>query len=332
MYRLLSCKVKEDAAKILLDDEADEDQCPTSENLQEMLRDFCSLLINKVGMNRPNDQQGKENNNQTKKKLALSESSTGGGEDEDSDSWVDALARILVSVPPLPTKQNLDEERQGTRNFRMLIVNTLKRWANESKVESTELIRVMFRLLLRQYAGVKEVMEAMSRTYVLHDRNVEDVNIFIQYLLEIRELLNVQLETCEEAVLKHGLWQLMNNRIFFQHPDLMRLLCVHKDVMTIMMNVLRRTQQNATATLDSAEVAEQSVVSASNASEMVVACSRFLCYFCRTSRMNQKAMFEHLSFLLDNATMLLSRPSLRGFIHHHFVPKQFSSKFSHKNR
>lgn len=47
---------------------------------------------------------------------------------------------------------------------------------------------------------------------------------------------------------------------------------------------------------------------------MVVACSRFLCYFCRTSRLNQKAMFEHLSFLLDNATMLLARPSLRGSV------------------
>lgn len=47
---------------------------------------------------------------------------------------------------------------------------------------------------------------------------------------------------------------------------------------------------------------------------MVVACSRFLCYFCRTSRQNQKAMFEHLSFLLDNATMLLARPSLRGSV------------------
>lgn len=35
----------------------------------------------------------------------------------------------------------------------------------------------------------------------------------------------------------------MNNRIFFQHPDLMRLLRVHEDVMTIMMNVLT-TQQS----------------------------------------------------------------------------------------
>lgn len=46
--------------------------------------------------------------------------------------------------------------------------------------------------------------------------------------------------------------------------------------------------------------------------EMVVACCRFLCYFCRTSRQNQKAMFDHFSFLLENSNILLSRPSLRG--------------------
>lgn len=34
----------------------------------------------------------------------------------------------------------------------------------------------------------------------------------------------------------------MNNRIFFQHPDLMRQLKVHGDVMTIMMNVLINQQ------------------------------------------------------------------------------------------
>uniref|UniRef100_A0A2C9M0R9 RIH domain-containing protein n=1 Tax=Biomphalaria glabrata TaxID=6526 RepID=A0A2C9M0R9_BIOGL len=48
------------------------------------------------------------------------------------------------------------------------------------------------------------------------------------------------------------------------------------------------------------------------AAEMVVMCCRFLCYFCRTSRQNQAAMFEHLSYLLDNSSMLLARPSLRG--------------------
>lgn len=45
---------------------------------------------------------------------------------------------------------------------------------------------------------------------------------------------------------------------------------------------------------------------------MVVACCRFLCYFCRTGRQNQKAMFDHFDFLLENSNILLARPSLRG--------------------
>lgn len=36
-------------------------------------------------------------------------------------------------------------------------------------------------------------------------------------------------------------------------------------------------------------------------------CCRFLCYFCRTSRQNQRAMFEHLSYLLENSSMLLGK-------------------------
>lgn len=50
----------------------------------------------------------------------------------------------------------------------------------------------------------------MSMTYVLHERNVKDVKCFISYLIQIRELLNVQLETCEESILKRGLWFIFN--------------------------------------------------------------------------------------------------------------------------
>ena len=46
--------------------------------------------------------------------------------------------------------------------------------------------------------------------------------------------------------------------------------------------------------------------------EMVVACCRFLCYFCRTSRQNQKTMFDHLAFILENSNILLSRYALNG--------------------
>uniref|UniRef100_A0A914H250 Ryanodine receptor n=1 Tax=Globodera rostochiensis TaxID=31243 RepID=A0A914H250_GLORO len=300
MYRLLHCKLKEDHSRLLLDDETDEDQCPTSEHLQEHLREYCANFVAKVGRKK-SAREGK----------ARVEAAAGGQKEEEELSWVDKLAQLVVSVPPPPKKVIGRDLGRGTEKFRELIITTLKRWANETEIEAAELVRAIFNLLLRQYSGVKEMMDCMETTYVLHERNLDDVRQFVEYLMQIRELLNVQLETAEEAILKRGLWQLMNNRIFFQHPDLMRLLRVHEDVMCIMMNVLT-AQQSAT---DAAEMSDLGVQPASNnASEMVVACSRFLCYFCRTSRMNQKAMFEHLSFLLDNATMLLARPSLRGSV------------------
>lgn len=38
---------------------------------------------------------------------------------------------------------------------------------------------------------------------------------------------------------------LVNNHIFFQHPDLIRILCVHENVMAVMMNTLGRRAQAA---------------------------------------------------------------------------------------
>ncbi|CAG03530.1 unnamed protein product [Tetraodon nigroviridis] len=43
---------------------------------------------------------------------------------------------------------------------------------------------------------------------------------------------------------------------------------------------------------------------------MVASCCRFLCYFCRISRQNQKAMFDHLSYLLENSSVGLAASSV----------------------
>lgn len=51
---------------------------------------------------------------------------------------------------------------------------------------------------------------------------------------------------------------------------------------------------------------------------MVASCCRFLCYFCRISRQNQKAMFDHLSYLLENSSVGLGGEALffsPGIIH-----------------
>ncbi|WKY11480.1 hypothetical protein Q1695_003218 [Nippostrongylus brasiliensis] len=293
MFRLLKCKEKDEKEEFL-EDEVEYDQCPMAEVLQEQLRDFCAMLVQKIGNDEENGEEERQN---------LIETEEG--------SWVDSLARLVVAVPPPPPSSDIEmSTKKGTRNFRDMIINMLRQWALGSFIESNELIRKMFHLLLRQYSGVRELQDAMAQTYVLHQRNNEDVQDFIVYLIQIRELLTVQFEHTEEAILKRGLWKLMNNRIFFQHPDLMRLLSVHENVMSIMMNIL--TAQQGAVEHEGEEVKEKTPVK--DSSEMVVACSRFLCYFCRTSRQNQKAMFEHLSFLLDNATMLLARPSLRGSV------------------
>lgn len=83
--------------------------------------------------------------------------------------------------------------------------------------------------------------------------------------------------------------------------------------MAVMMNTLgRRAQAQSDAPVTSAEGNEAPPKEKDTSHEMVVACCRFLCYVCRTGRQNQKAMFDHFDFLLENSNILLSRPSLRG--------------------
>ncbi len=40
---------------------------------------------------------------------------------------------------------------------------------------------------------------------------------------------------------------IMENRVFYQHPDLMRSLCVHETVMAIMVNRLNKSKQEQTS-------------------------------------------------------------------------------------
>jgi ryanodine receptor 2 len=122
----------------------------------------------------------------------------------------------------------------------------------------------------------------------------------------------------EEEIMIQCLHEMLSNKVFFQHPDLMRALCVHETVMQVMINWLNRQQHqleiNASAgdNGDGNMISNEETTTKDENTELVVVCCKFLCYFCRTSRHNQRAMFEHLSYLLDNSVMLLARPSLRG--------------------
>ena len=180
-----------------------------------------------------------------------------------------------------------------------------------------------------------KMSDCLHKTYVIGESSIKDVSDLLQSLSTTRSLLCVQMSAIEEEIMKSCLNEIMGNKTFFQHPDLMRALCIHETVMQVMINWLNRRQrqqevvselvESAAATAAAASAAAAGTVAAVAISvatdddkakeenaDLVVVCCKFLSYFCRTSRHNQAAMFEHLSYLLDNSAMLLSRPSLRG--------------------
>ncbi|XP_053330368.1 ryanodine receptor 3-like [Spea bombifrons] len=153
----------------------------------------------------------------------------------------------------------------------------------------------MFSLLRRQYDSIGELLRAMRKTYTISAASVEDTMNLLASLGQIRSLLSVRMGKEEELLMIDGLGDIMNNKVFYQHPNLMRVLGMHETVMEVMVNVLGgdKSQQITFP-------------------KMVASCCRFLCYFCRISRQNQKAMFEHLGYLLENSSVGLASPSMRG--------------------
>ena len=180
------------------------------------------------------------------------------------------------------------------------IVQNVKAWSIQTKISDQRLVREMFSLIHRQFDELGEVIRSLQTTYMVSKVSERDIIRLLDNVTRVKCLLNVQVSVEEEELLRECLRSMMQNKVFFQHPDLMRMLNVNEIVLQLMVNTLNKAQQASSAD------------GGSGGAEMVVMCSRFLCYFCRTSRENQRAMFNHLTFLLENSTMLLSRPSLRG--------------------
>ncbi|KAM6956587.1 ryanodine receptor 2-like [Aplochiton taeniatus] len=181
-------------------------------------------------------------------------------------------------------------------SLQQLISRTVVRWAQESVMEDPVLVRSMFSLLHRQYQGLEGQMGApLRKAYCISQVSVEDTMSLLVSLGQIRSLLRIRMGGEEETLMTRGLGDIMNNKVFYQHPNLMRVLGMHETVMEVMVNVLGEGE--------SKEITFP---------KMVAQCCRFLCYFCRISRQNQGAMFDHLSYLLDNSSVGLASPSMRG--------------------
>ncbi|TFJ99453.1 Ryanodine receptor 1 [Platysternon megacephalum] len=246
---------------------ADEEECPVPEDIRDELLDFHTDLLSHCGIE-----------------------AEGGEEEEEEDTSLRHRLRTLVQkVLSFRKKKEQEEElppeeEPAPSTLQELISHTMVHWAQESFIQSPALVRVMFSLLHRQYDAIGELLRALPRAYTINAVSVGDAMSLLESLGQIRSLLIVQMGPEEETLMIQSIGNIMNNKVFYQHPNLMRALGMHETVMEVMVNVLGGGE--------SKEI---------RFPKMVTNCCRFLCYFCRISRQNQRSMFDHLSYLLENS-------------------------------
>ncbi|XP_036397613.1 ryanodine receptor 3-like isoform X4 [Megalops cyprinoides] len=250
------------------------EDCPCPEEIQEELYEFHNELRLHCGI--PMEEEEEEQDTSIKGRLL-------------------ALVYKIKGHPQKTEESPTEEEQAAPTNLKELISQTMVSWAQECHIQDPELVRVMFSLLRRQYDSIGELLRAMRKSYTISAASVQDTINLLASLGQIRSLLSVRMGKEEEKLMIDGLGDIMNNKVFYQHPNLMRVLGMHETVMEVMVNVLGGGK--------SQEIAFP---------KMVASCCRFLCYFCRISRQNQKAMFDHLSYLLENSSVGLASPSMRG--------------------
>ncbi|XP_032882821.1 ryanodine receptor 3 isoform X4 [Amblyraja radiata] len=218
--------------------------------------------------------------------------------EEKDESLMGKLLYLVHKIKGKPKKVEeppSEKEVKKPANLSQLISQTIVHWSQESYIQDAELIKTMFSLLRRQYDAIGELLKAMRKAYTISAASVQETVSLLVSLGQIRSLLSVRMGKQEETQMIRGLGDIINNKVFYQHPNLMRVLGMHETVMDIMVSVLGGNKSQVIAF-----------------PEMVASCCRFLCYFCRISRQNQKAMFDHLSYLLENSSVGLASPSMRG--------------------
>ncbi|KAM9452628.1 LOW QUALITY PROTEIN: ryanodine receptor 1-like [Salvelinus alpinus] len=246
----------------------EEEECPVPEETRDTLTDFHTDILIHCGVHIEAEEE----------------------EEEVDTSLRGRLGRLMGKVNNLRKKKEVveepeEEEEVKPSTLQELISHTMIHWAQEAFIQNPELVRLMFSLLHRQYDGLGELTRALPKAYAINAISVQDTMDLLECLGQIRSLLIVQMGPEEERLMIQSIGNIMNNKVFYQHPNLMRALGMHETVMEVMVNVLGGGG-------DSKEI---------RFPQMVTNCCRFLCYFCRISRQNQRSMFDHLSYLLQNS-------------------------------
>ncbi|XP_068106648.1 ryanodine receptor 1 isoform X3 [Hyperolius riggenbachi] len=245
-----------------------EEECPIPEEIQDELSDFHNDLLNHCGVHLEGEEEEEQEDTSVTRRLI---------------SLIEKI-KHLRGKKEEPEPEPEEHEQPTPTTLQELISQTMVHWAQESFIQNPELVRVMFSLLHRQYDGLGELIRALPKAYTINAVSVEDTMDLLESLGQIRSLLIVQMGPEEENLMIQSIGNIMNNKVFYQHPNLMRALGMHETVMEVMVNVLGGGE--------SKEI---------RFPKMVTNCCRFLCYFCRISRQNQRAMFDHLSYLLANS-------------------------------
>lgn len=131
-----------------------------------------------------------------------------------------------------------EEEEKAPTTLKELISQTMVRWSQEDQIQDPELVRIMYSLLRRQYDSIGELLQALRKAYTISATSVKDTINLLAALGQIRSLLSVRMGKEEELLMINGLGDIMNNKVFYQHPNLMRVLGMHETVMDVMVNVL----------------------------------------------------------------------------------------------
>ncbi|XP_023662899.1 ryanodine receptor 1b isoform X3 [Paramormyrops kingsleyae] len=243
----------------------DDEECPVPDEVREILQEFHKELLSHCGVHLEEEEE----------------------EEEVDTSLRGRLLSLVEKVKNLRKKKEEEEpeseEEPKPSTLHELISHTMIHWAQESFIQNPELVRVMFSLLHRQYDPLGELIRALPKAYSINAVSVQDTMDLLECLGQIRSLLIVQMGPEEERLMIQSIGNIMNNKVFYQHPNLMRALGMHETVMEVMVNVLGAGGE------------------AIRFPQMVTSCCRFLCYFCRISRQNQRSMFDHLSYLLENS-------------------------------
>uniref|UniRef100_A0A670ZXD0 Ryanodine receptor 1 n=1 Tax=Pseudonaja textilis TaxID=8673 RepID=A0A670ZXD0_PSETE len=247
---------------------ADIEDCPVPEEIRDELLEFHTDLLAHCGIQSEGEEEQEEEDTSFHRRLM---------------NLVEKVVNLRKKKEEAQDEQPPEEEPKPS-TLQELISHTMVHWAQESFVQNPELVRLMFSLLHRQYDGLGELIRAMPKAYTINANSVEDTMSLLECLGQIRSLLIVQMGLEEENLMIQSIGNIMNNKVFYQHPNLMRALGMHETVMEVMVNVLGGG--------DSKEI---------RFPKMVTNCCRFLCYFCRISRQNQRSMFDHLSYLLQNS-------------------------------